>query len=337
MKIAFTGGGTLGHVLPCLTIAHSLDKNIDVFYLSSKKQNEVDKIKESMRVYKISSGKLRRYFSLNNFFDIFKILIGFIQSFFILLKEKPDLLFSKGGYVSVPVVLASYILKIKIITHESDITMGLANKINSKFAKYVLHGFAIKEDEKNLYSGNPIREDLYKIDREKTDRLNILVLGGSLGSLSLNNMIYKTLDNILPYANVYHQAGPYGDFSIKKDNYEQVEFISDEYNKRLNEADLVISRSGANAISEFIYLQKAVILVPLKQNASRGEQILNAEYLVKNNAAILCLNEEEILNKVCTILENRSIIDEMEKNMASLNKIDAKKFIIDLINKEIQK
>ena len=335
MKIAFTGGGTLGHVIPCLTIALALDKNIDIFYLSSNKQNEVDKIKENMRLYKISSGKLRRYFSFNNFLDVFKIFFGFIQSYFILLKERPNLLFSKGGYVSVPVVLAARLLNIPIITHESDITMGLANKINSKFAKYVLHGFQPKvEDGKHLYSGNPIRNDLVKLEKNNS-KMNILVLGGSSGSLSLNNMIYKILDDILPFAKVYHQAGKHGDFTIKKDGYEQVEFISSDYNKRLNEATLVISRSGANAISEFIYLNKAILLVPLMTNASRGEQILNAKYLVDKNAAILCENENEIKENIFNILNDNSIIEKMEENISKLGVKDSKSFILDLIYKEI--
>lgn len=328
MKIALTGGGTLGHVIPCLSVMdrlNDIDSTIDFFYIGSEKENEKALVtKRGIKYYPIKTGKLRRYFSLKNFVDCFLILIGFFQSYRILRKERPDVLFSKGGFVSVPPVIAAHLLKIRCITHESDRSMGLANKINSKFCTHVCLGFSNEElkPPKYIYTGNPIRRDIKNIVREKNERKLILVLGGSQGAVEINELIYQNIDKLLEYADVYHQAGKYLDGTIKRKGYYQTEFIGSEFPQILAKATLVISRSGANALSELISVHVPMYLIPLSLNASRGDQIENSKWAEENACAIVMKDKKNFLTDICNIISNDELLDRMENSSIKMSKID---------------
>ena len=304
MKIAFTGGGTLGHVIPALSVYDELVSmygSFDSFYIGSKKKSEAEYVKgHGLRFYPVSTGKLRRYFSLENFTDIFRVCAGFFQSLGILRREKPDVLFSKGGFVSVPVCLAASILGIKLVIHESDCSMGLANRINSRFADIICLGFdsAAIEGKKYIYTGNPVRHEIVSIAHEDIPVSEdlILVLGGSMGAAEINTLVYENLDALCSRWHVVHQAGKSGDFSIKRENYDQREFIGDELPLLMKKAKLVITRSGANTVSELCILAKTSLLIPLRSSQSRGDQIENAAWLEERGAAAV-LKESHLLLK----------------------------------------
>lgn len=348
-KIIMTGGGTAGHVNPNLALMPKLKKlDYEIKYIGSKNGIEKEIIgKTSIPYFSISSGKLRRYFDLKNFSDPFKVGIGFFQALRILSKEKPNIVFSKGGFVSVPVVAAASFLKIPVLAHESDITPGLANKIAGKFADKLLVTFpdTLKYvGEKGIFVGSPIREELFKGDALKAkkeagfaeDKPVILVMGGSIGSVAINNSLRAILRTLLHDFNVIHLCG--------KDNldptlenlagYKQYEYVTKEMKDILNAADLIVSRAGANSIFEFVALKKPNLLIPLPLASSRGDQILNAESF-KSKGYSMVLNEEEVndeslLKAIETLYQNRGTYIEAMENSKLGNASDK---IIELIEK----
>ena len=291
-KILLTGGGTAGHVTPNLALIPKLIKEgYQIIYVGSYNGIEKNLIQEADIRYKaISTGKLRRYFSLKNFTDIFRILRGYYQAKRIMKKEKPDIVFSKGGFVAVPVVRAAYSYKIPVIIHESDITVGLANRICTKYANKVCYNFRETEKylpkEKAIYTGTPIREELKKGDKKAAQNILgfekelpvILVIGGSLGAMAINKIIRESLEELLKHFNVIHICGK--DKVSKElsniEGYKQFEYVKKELKDYLALAEVVISRAGANSLCELLYLRKPNILIPLSAKASRGDQILNA-------------------------------------------------------------
>ncbi|MDS3898971.1 UDP-N-acetylglucosamine--N-acetylmuramyl-(pentapeptide) pyrophosphoryl-undecaprenol N-acetylglucosamine transferase [Staphylococcus hominis] len=294
-KIAFTGGGTVGHVSVNLSlIPTALEKGHQVFYIGSKNGIEREMIESQLsniKYYPISSGKLRRYLSFENAKDVFKVLKGILDARRVLKKEKPDLLFSKGGFVSVPVVIAARSLNIPTIIHESDLTPGLANKISLKFSKKIYTTF---EDtlkylpkDKADFVGATIREDLkegnqqkgYEITGFDSDKKVLLVMGGSLGSKKLNDIIRENLEALLHDYQIIHLTG-HGlvDESYKQKGYIQYEFVKEELTHLLSITDTVVSRAGSNAIYEFLTLRIPMLLIPLGLDQSRGDQIDNAKY-----------------------------------------------------------
>ena len=304
VKIALTGGGTLGHVYPALAIAQELitnNKDIDIFYISTKKANEIEVINQyGIRNFPITSGKLRRYLSFENIKDFFKVIKGFFQALKILRKEKPEVLFSKGGYLSVPVVFAAHCLKIRILTHESDSTLGLATRLNAKVADKVLLGFnlPIVDNLKYFYTGNPIRAQIVEAESCETFKNLILVLGGSQGAKEINELVTAALGKLTKLGFVYHQTGALWDKKIECNNYYQTEFISKEFGSLLKSAKVVITRSGAGAISEAIYCKIPMILIPLGTKASRGDQILNAEFVDKNKMGFYLEDKTQLVDLV---------------------------------------
>ncbi len=329
MKIALTGGGTLGHVIPALSVAEELEKlspGVSFFYIGSQKSLEKETVeKKGIAFYPIPSGKLRRYFSFENFLDTFRVVRGFFSSLRILRREKPDVLFSKGGYVSVPVVAAAHFLKIRCVTHESDRSLGLANRINARYCDKVCLGFENKnlDSSKFIYTGNPVREDLVKAISAEKSKKSILILGGSQGASEINELVYANLDELCPIAKVYHQAGKTGNFSIKHDNYEQFEFISSELPNLMAEARLIISRAGAGAISELLYINAVSLLLPLGLGASRGDQIENAAFLEKEGAALVLKDKKDFLSLVKNAYYNEEVREEIESNAKRIAVKDA--------------
>ncbi|HCZ9352753.1 TPA: undecaprenyldiphospho-muramoylpentapeptide beta-N-acetylglucosaminyltransferase, partial [Staphylococcus aureus] len=295
MKIAFTGGGTVGHVSVNLSlIPTALSQGYEALYIGSKNGIEREMIESQLpeiKYYPISSGKLRRYISLENAKDVFKVLKGILDARKVLKKEKPDLLFSKGGFVSVPVVIAAKSLNIPTIIHESDLTPGLANKIALKFAKKIYTTFEetlnYLPKEKADFIGATIREDLkngnahngYQLTGFNENKKVLLVMGGSLGSKKLNSIIRENLDALLQQYQVIHLTGKgLKDAQVKKSGYIQYEFVKEDLTDLLAITDTVISRAGSNAIYEFLTLRIPMLLVPLGLDQSRGDQIDNANH-----------------------------------------------------------
>lgn len=289
-KIAFTGGGTVGHVSVNLSlIPTALSQGYEALYIGSKNGIEREMIESQLpeiKYYPISSGKLRRYISLENAKDVFKVLKGILDARKVLKKEKPDLLFSKGGFVSVPVVIAAKSLNIPTIIHESDLTPGLANKIALKFAKKIYTTFEetlnYLPKEKADFIGATIREDLkngnahngYQLTGFNENKKVLLVMGGSLGSKKLNSIIRENLDALLQQYQVIHLTGKgLKDAQVKKTGYIQYEFVKEDLTDLLAITDTVISRAGSNAIYEFLTLRIPMLLVPLGLDQSRGDQM----------------------------------------------------------------
>ena len=308
-RIILTGGGTAGHVTPNIALLPGLKElGYDIHYIGSYNGIEKNLIEQlEIPYHGISSGKLRRYFSLQNFTDPFRVLKGFGEARKLIKSLKPDVIFSKGGFVSVPVVVAGKQCQVPTIIHESDMTPGLANKLAIPSATKVCCNFPETllhlPKEKAVLSGSPIRQELMTGSREaalrfsglKGDKPVILIIGGSLGSVVVNNAVRSILPELLKNFQIIHLCGKGKvDHSLDHlDGYVQFEYIQDELKDLFALSDIVISRAGANAICELLALHKPNLLIPLSANASRGDQILNARSFERQGYSIV-LEEEEL-------------------------------------------
>lgn len=305
--IVLTGGGTAGHVTPNIALIPVLkQEGWNIQYIGSKNGIEKELImKENIPYHGISSGKLRRYVSVENLKDPFKVIKGLFDAYSILRKLKPNVVFSKGGYVTVPVVLAAKLLGIPVIIHESDITPGLANKIASKGAKVICVNFpeTLKYvGSKGILTGTPIREELFKGDVQKGRKLCgftnnkpvLLTMGGSLGSVKINTCLRGALKELIDDFNIVHICGKGNvDKSLEgKEGYCQFEYVGDELPHLFAMTDLMLSRAGANALAEITALKIPNLLIPLSQNASRGDQILNAHSMEKSGYSSVLMEED---------------------------------------------
>ncbi|MCD8009993.1 MAG: undecaprenyldiphospho-muramoylpentapeptide beta-N-acetylglucosaminyltransferase [Lachnospiraceae bacterium] len=311
-KIILTGGGTAGHVTPNLALLPGLrEQDFEIRYIGSKNGIEKELVEKAGVPYDgISSGKLRRYFDLKNFSDPFRVLKGFGEARKLLKKYRPDVVFSKGGFVSVPVVLAAKQLHIPVFRHESDMTPGLANKISLPAATKICCNFPETAkslpEGKAVVTGCPIRRELLTGTRLaglqytgfSPDKPVILIIGGSLGSVAVNTAMRRILPQLLPEFQVVHICGKGNlDESLKgTEGYVQYEYVSKPLKDLFAMADLVISRAGANAICELLALRKPNLLIPLSAAASRGDQILNAASFRKQGFSQV-LQEEEITDE----------------------------------------
>ena len=309
-KIVMTGGGTAGHVTPNIALIPSLrEAGYEISYIGSYEGIEKRLIEEqNIPYYGISSGKLRRYFDPKNFTDPFKVVKGLAQAISLLKKIKPDIVFSKGGFVSVPVVLAAKICHIPAIIHESDITPGLANKIAIPGATKVCCNFpeTLKylPKEKAVFTGSPIRQELLSGNADAAltfcklpakSKPVLLIIGGSTGSKVINTIVRASLPTLLKNYLVIHLCGKNNlDASLEgMAGYVQLEYAGKELADLFALSDIVISRAGANAIFELLALRKPNILIPLSAAASRGDQILNANSF-KNSGYSYVLEEEKL-------------------------------------------
>ena len=310
-KIVLTGGGTAGHVTPNIALIPGLkERGYEIKYIGSYEGIEKRLIEEMGIDYQgISSGKLRRYLSAKNFTDPFRVLKGYREAKKIIKEYAPDVLFSKGGFVSVPVVLAAKKYKVPVIIHESDMTPGLANKLSISAATTVCHNFPETSEYlpkgKSLLTGSPIREELKKGD--KLAGLNmcgftankpiIMVIGGSLGAVAVNEAVRGSLDTLLKRYQIVHLCGKGKTDSSLNDlqGYKQYEYIKTELKDLFAMSDIILSRAGANAICEIVALRKPSILIPLSARASRGDQLLNAASFKKQGLSEVI--EEEDLTK----------------------------------------
>lgn len=308
-KIILTGGGTAGHVTPNLALIPSLQElGYEIRYIGSYQGMERRLIENAGIPYDgISSGKLRRYFDPKNFSDPFRVIKGYGEALRLLKKYKPDVIFSKGGFVAVPVVLAAKLCRIPTIIHESDMTPGLANKLCIPSARKVCCNFpetlSYLPQEKAVLTGSPIRAELLQGDRLSglqyshlaADKPVILVIGGSLGSVAVNTAVRKLLPRLLPEYQVVHICGKgnLDESLIGSKGYVQYEYVDAPLKHLFAAADLVVSRAGANSICEILALRKPNILIPLSAAASRGDQILNAASFEKQGFSTV-LEEESI-------------------------------------------
>lgn len=292
-KIIFTGGGSAGHVTLNLSlIPLFLNEKWSVSYVGSYHGIEKELIAKfpDVKYYSIATGKLRRYFSWQNFWDMVKIPVGILQAVWIVFKEKPDIIFSKGGFVSFPVVLAGRINGCPVVMHESDVTPGLANKMSLPFVSRFFTTFDdtakyVKTPSKVQHVGPVMSDRLKGGDRQKACRCCgfdskkpvLMVIGGSLGAKSLNLAVRRLLPALLKWCQIIHICGK---GLVEKDldfeGYRQFEYVDDELKDFMEAADVVISRAGSNSIFELLSLAKPMIMVPLPTGSSRGEQMLNA-------------------------------------------------------------
>lgn len=351
-KIIMTGGGTAGHVTPNIALLPALkEAGYDITYIGSYQGMEKELIEaQGIPYHGIDSGKLRRYFDLKNFSDPFRVIKGFGQAVNLMKKIKPDIVFSKGGFVSVPVVLAAKLCGVPAIIHESDITPGLANKIAIKGAKKVCCNFpeTLKylPADKAVLTGTPIRKELLSGNKESayklcnfpsTEKPVLLIIGGSTGSKAINEAVRKILPKLLAQFHVIHLCGK-GNLDPQLDGvlgYAQFEYVSKELTDMFALADLAISRAGANAICELVALRKPNILIPLSAAASRGDQILNAKSFEKQGFSYVIFEEDVtdtlLLDIVQKVYQNRqTYVDAMARS----GQMDSISTIVDLIQSE---
>lgn len=341
-RIVLTGGGTAGHVTPNIALLPRLrELGYDIQYIGSYNGIEKELIEPfGIPYHGISSGKLRRYFSLQNFTDPFRVLKGFREAKALIKQLKPDVIFSKGGFVSVPVVLAGKRNKVPSIIHESDMTPGLANKIAIPSAVKVCCNFpetleALPKD-KAVLTGSPIRQELLSGNKIAamdlcdftSDKPVILVIGGSLGSVVVNTAVREALPELLEKFQVIHLCGKgkLDDSLSQTKGYCQFEYIKNELRDIFALADIVISRAGANAICELLALRKPNLLIPLSANASRGDQILNARSFERQGFSMVleeeALTKDSLLDSVQKLYDNRSTFMDAMKNSGQQDSID---------------
>ena len=341
-KIVMTGGGTAGHVTPNIALFDSLQKDgYEIHYIGSYEGIEKGLIEDKkIPYYGISSGKFRRYRSWKNLTDPFRVLHGFFQARRLLGRIRPNVVFSKGGFVSVPVVMAAKTRHIPVIIHESDLTPGLANKLAMPSATKVCCNFPetlpYLPKEKAVLTGSPIRQELLHGNKQAAkdfcgftgDLPILMVMGGSIGSVYINNAIRGCIDTLLTKYQIIHLCGKGNiDESLKdKKGYAQFEYISENLPDLFAAADLVVARAGANSICELLALHKPNILIPLSRNASRGDQILNANSFAKQGFSVV-LEEEEVTSEklmatIDDVTAHRSKYIDAMKNSGQMNAIE---------------
>lgn len=341
-KIVFTGGGTAGHIMPNLAIIEEIKNKAKVYYIGSNGMEKELVKNYDIPFYEIPSTKLKRSLSFSNLLIPFKLIKAIKKAKQILKEIRPDVIFSKGGYVALPVVFAAKKLKIRVILHESDMTLGLANKLCKNKCETVCTSFEkTAENLKNgLFTGSPLRSQIFKGNKENAKKLfknyknkpTILVVGGSLGSKIMNENVRKSLDKLKDY-NIIHLCGKNNLSNIKKDNYVELEFannIEDLYAL----SNIVISRAGSNVINEILALNKPNILIPLSKKASRGDQILNANYFKEKGYSKVILEEDLSPNSLVNSINQLN--NEKEKYIQSMQKSSTKlanKKLIELLLK----
>ena len=335
--IILTGGGSAGHVTPNLALIPQLKaEGVEIHYIGTHEgiEREIIERRGDVCYHPISSGKLRRYFSLKNFTDPFRVLRGIGQARALIKKLKPDAVFSKGGFVTVPVVMAAKGQKVPVVTHESDYTPGLANRFAAKYADRICVTF---EDTlshvgaKGVYTGTPIRPELYGGDNERGRKFLgfggnkpiLLVMGGSLGAQAINEAVRGAVLRLLARYDIAHICGKgkideaFCNKGSAYSGYRQFEFISDEFKDVFAATDIVVSRAGANSVFEFLALAKPALLIPLPRSASRGDQIQNANYFARKGYAMVLdqenLTSESLLGAVNALYEKRSVFIDVMK------------------------
>ena len=343
MKIVFTGGGTMGHIFPLVSVARELklafpNPNLKLNYFGPKHpKGDAFLEDEGVKIKHILAGKIRRYFDLKNFIDFFKTPIGILQAFCLLFFKWPDLIISTGGYGSFPVCLAGFLLRVPIILLEADVEPGLASKTIAKFSSQIFTAFPDTlyfSKQKTICLGNPIRRSLLEGSVQKAkmlfnlkgDKPVLLILGGSLGSRNINNLILEILLNLIKNFEIIHQAGEekFGVVEMEakaylKDKqlleYHCLPFLNEEQLKQgLSVADFVISRAGSGALFELASTGKPSLLIPLP-NSAQNHQVKNAYKLADHGAAYVVEEENLKPNFFLQRFENIALNEETKKIM----------------------
>lgn len=350
--ILLTGGGTAGHVTPNLALLPQLRaEGYTIHYIGTADGIERTLLSGETDIcyHAISAGKLRRYFSLKNFADPFRVVKGVFQAKRIIKEVRPDVVFSKGGFVSVPVVVAAH-SKAPVITHESDYTPGLANRIAAHFADTVCVTF---EDtlqyvgKKGVYTGTPIRPALFAGKDEKGLRFTgftgarpiLLAMGGSQGAQALNDALRAALHRLTQSYDIIHLCGKGKlDASIDDPAYRQYEYVDQELPDLMACADIVLSRAGANSVFEFLALAKPALLIPLPLDASRGDQILNAQYFARKGYALTMDQADLTPDSLCAALD--SLYENRLKFISTMSadaRADGTDEVLDVIRRAVSK
>ena len=346
-KIILTGGGTAGHIYPTLAIKKELGKNFEYHYLGGKGMEKDIIAQEKDVVYhEIPTVKLQRKLTFDNFLIPFKLINSINKAKKILKEINPSIIFSKGGFVAVPVVIAAHKLGIPIISHESDLSMGLANKIILKYCNVMCVTFeqTAKMSEKCVWTGQPIRETVLKgnkknINFENLDKSkpNLLVLGGSLGAKFINEKVWVNIDKLTRQFNVLHVCGKQSKEKIVHAGYKQVEY-AENIGDYLAFADVILSRAGSGAINEFLALKKPMFLIPLSKKCSRGDQIENAKLFT--NLGYADMIEEENCDDKMFIIKLKNVYNNREKfinKMKNVNIINSNAKIAKIIVENVKK
>ena len=346
-KIVLTGGGTAGHVTPNIALLPGLrNAGFEIYYIGRKSGIEKDLLThEGIPYMGISSGKLRRYFDWKNFTDIFRIGIGFLQSFWYLLRNRPNVLFSKGGFVSCAPVWAAWLLRIPVIVHESDITPGLANRLSQPFSRRICLTFDETKShvsrKKAVVTGLPIRAEIKSGEKHiglefcqfSEEKPVIMVMGGSQGARKINEVIRNALPQLLENFQVCHLCGKDNLSDIKMTGYFEIEYVREELPDLFAMTDLIISRAGATSIFEILALHLPNVLIPLDAG-SRGDQILNAASFEKSGFSnVLPENELTTASLIKSIQETYNKRSEYIENMKNSGIQDSIYNVINVISK----
>lgn len=350
--ILFTGGGTAGHVTPNIALMERFrEHNWKIHYVGSKTGIEHDLIANlDVPFHAIATGKLRRYFSWQNFIDPLFILLGFFQSLLICWRVKPDVVFSKGGFVTVPLVIAAWTCRIPVVCHESDTTPGLANRLSTPFCRFVCVTFPQTAKYlpagKVAITGSPVRAALTEGDADRgqsyypldSEKLNLLVFGGSLGAETINSQVESAAYELVGRFNTLHVVGA-GNLNADfegVEGFQQVEFIQEGFGDVLAAADVVVSRAGANSIYELILLQKPHILVPLSAAVSRGDQIENAKiFSAEGYSEVIWesdLSPESLLRELDSLVLRLPAVRE---KLAEFERLDSVEVIAELLEGQV--
>lgn len=342
-RVLFTGGGSAGHVVPAFPVIEALlARGVEVSYVGSNSGLEEDLLSDFPLTYRgISAGKLRRYFSLENVVDIFRTLLGICQAVRLLGQLRPDVVFSKGGFVSFPVVAAAWLRHIPVVAHESDLTPGLANRMSLPLCRTLCVNFTdtrpAKFKGRVLHTGTPVRRALLEGNAVRgREFLGIdqtypvlVVTGGSLGADVLNEAVREVLPELVEKFVVVHICGPGKKVGRDEMNYRQFEYLTTQWGDVLAAADLVVSRAGANTLYELLALRKANLLVPLSRRVSRGDQIENAEY-AKSLGYSRVIEEQaltgaNLMREVLLLLAN---LEEIQERLAEFVTPDSVELIL---------
>ena len=352
-KIILTGGGTAGHVTPHLALIPKLqEKGYEIHYFGTEDGIEHTMINrlDGVTYHSVKSGKLRRYHDWKNFTDPFRVLAGAFEAKREIKKLRPDVCFSKGGFVAVPVVWGAWRAHVPILCHESDLTPGLANKLSARFATRIVTTFpecAEALGPKAEMVGTPMRPELFAGNREtgrkiagfSDDKPILLMTGGSLGAQSINKVLRESLEDLLPQMNIIHICGK-GNLDqglLNTPGYAQFEFVTEELPHLFAAADAVLSRAGSNSLCELQALKKPMLLIPYPMGASRGDQILNAESYRKRGLALVLSQDQ--MNRETLVKSIQELFEKKDQLISALNNaptVDGTDRVLELIE-EIQK
>ncbi|MFA4833400.1 MAG: undecaprenyldiphospho-muramoylpentapeptide beta-N-acetylglucosaminyltransferase [Patescibacteria group bacterium] len=355
VKVLLTGGGTGGSVSPLLAVASGLRmsdvglRTYEFLWVGTKFGPEREMVeKDGIKFIAIPSGKLRRYFSLNNFLDPFKIIAGFFKSFFIILKFKPDLIMTAGAFVSVPIVWAGWVLRVPILVHQQDVRPGLANKLMALFARVVTVTFEeslASYGKKAVWTGNPVRFQIsdfrFQIDEFckkyglKRNLPIVLVVGGGTGAEAINKLVWESLDELVKICQIIHITGKKKGIRNQESgirNYVSYDFLEHEKVMGIMQAaDLVVSRAGLGFLTEISYLGKPAIIIPIPDSHQED----NAQVFVKDEAAIILdqkkLTAKDFANKIGELLKDETLRRKLSNNVAEVMKKGANEAIAKIV------